>query len=156
MRAIVFISCLLLLLAADKASAQVRRYTPPGGRTLPGELNYFRRDTGILDPYNAFVRPQRNLRQDLRTLAERQEEGEELQAELRLQDRETLQQLRLRDEEALRGLRSEVGEGFRSLGVRMRSTAEPSGGGSGGTHARFNNYSHFYQTPTPQRTNRRQ
>src|SRR5688500_12810871 len=100
MRAIVIVSCLFVLLTAEMASGQVRRYAPPGGRTLPGELNYFRRDTGVLDPYNAFVRPQRNLQQDLRNLAERQEEGEKLQTELRQQDRQALLQRRLRDEEA--------------------------------------------------------
>lgn len=37
------------------------RYRSPYGPTLSPYLDYFRRDTGVLDPYNAFIRPRRQL-----------------------------------------------------------------------------------------------
>jgi hypothetical protein len=36
-------------------------------------LNYFRRDAGVLDPYNAFVAPRRHLDAQLRTMQAREE-----------------------------------------------------------------------------------
>jgi hypothetical protein len=47
------------------ASAQ-RRYRSPFGPTLSPYLDFFRRDNGALgDPYNAWVRPRQNLRNEL-------------------------------------------------------------------------------------------
>jgi hypothetical protein len=37
------------------------RYRSPYGPTISPYLDYFRRDTGVLDPYNAFIRPRRQL-----------------------------------------------------------------------------------------------
>lgn len=57
---------------ASEARAQIPyRYTPPAGPTLPNQLNYFRRDVGVLDPYNAFVQPQRQLNYQLQSMVQR-------------------------------------------------------------------------------------
>jgi hypothetical protein len=56
---------------ADQAQAQMR-YRPPAGPTLPSQLNYFRRDVGLLDQFNTFVRPQRQLEAQLRQMTEQQ------------------------------------------------------------------------------------
>ena len=45
---------------------------PPAGRTLPEELNYFRRDVGVLDQYNGFVAPLRQLDYQLQTMQDQQ------------------------------------------------------------------------------------
>lgn len=64
---------LFLALLCSQASGQYPgRYIPPGGRTLPNALNYFRRDVGVLDPYNGFVQPTRQLRQQLDTMAQQE------------------------------------------------------------------------------------
>lgn len=63
---------LFTLLIAGTASAQVPRYVPPAGRTLPNELNYFRLDTGVLDQYNGFIAPLRQLDNQLRTMQNQQ------------------------------------------------------------------------------------
>ena len=49
-----------------------RRYTPPAGPVLPNALNYFRRDVGVLDPYNGFVQPSRQLDQQLSAITQQQ------------------------------------------------------------------------------------
>lgn len=54
------------------ATAQVRRYTPPGGNPLPAALDYFRQDVGVLDPYNTFVAPRKQLRNQLEVMAARE------------------------------------------------------------------------------------
>lgn len=59
---------LLILAASSSAFAQIPRYTPPGGPTMPRALDYFRRDVGVLDPYNTFVAPRRQLDSNLRSL----------------------------------------------------------------------------------------
>jgi len=46
---------------AGSAFGQYPRYVPPSGRTLPNELNYFRADVGLMDQYNTFVSPIRQL-----------------------------------------------------------------------------------------------
>lgn len=70
--------CLLAVLLACALGAQAsaqhpRRYVPPGGPTMPSGLNYFRNDTGLLDPYNAFIAPQRQLNQELQNMAYQQQ-----------------------------------------------------------------------------------
>lgn len=45
-----------------------QRYSSPYGSTLSPYLDYFRVDTGFLDPYNAFVRPRQQLNSDLNNL----------------------------------------------------------------------------------------
>jgi hypothetical protein len=51
----------------ETAEAQIR-YRPPAGPVLPNQLNYFRRDVGLTDPYNAFVQPQRTLEAQLQQM----------------------------------------------------------------------------------------
>jgi hypothetical protein len=63
---------LLFVVAANQALAQYPRYVPPAGRTLPNELNYFRRDVGLLDQYNGFVNPVRQLDSQLRMMQNQQ------------------------------------------------------------------------------------
>jgi hypothetical protein len=58
----------LLALTAGSALAQIPRYRPPGGSPIPRQLDYFRRDVGVLDPYNTFVAPRRQLDRNLQTL----------------------------------------------------------------------------------------
>jgi hypothetical protein len=82
-----FVLAGLLTLAALSygtfAQAQLPRfsapYRPPAGNPLPSQLNFFRRDSGLLDPYNGIVAPQQRLNQDLRSLNYRQRQ---LQAEI--------------------------------------------------------------------------
>jgi len=58
-------------ITASRAEAQIR-YQPKAGPTLPSQLNYFRRDVGLLDQYNAFIQPQRQLESQLRQMNEQQ------------------------------------------------------------------------------------
>ncbi|HZL90632.1 MAG TPA: hypothetical protein VFB96_19850 [Pirellulaceae bacterium] len=69
----------LLVGAADLCQAQGGRYRSYGGRytspygpTLSPYLDYFRRDTGALDPYNAFIRPRRQLQNQLADMAQQE------------------------------------------------------------------------------------
>lgn len=62
-----------VLMAASQAMAQFPRYTPPAGSPIPNELNYFRRDVGVLDPYNAFIEPRRRIDRQFQQLAEQQQ-----------------------------------------------------------------------------------
>ena len=70
---------LLLLVAASllvccaSTQAQIRSYTPPAGRALPNELQYFRNDTGVLDQFNQFVQPTQQLQNDLRFMSQQQQ-----------------------------------------------------------------------------------
>jgi hypothetical protein len=67
---ILFVGMLALLAtSAGQASAQ---YVPPGGPTLPAELEYFRPQQGVLDNYNQFVAPRYQLANQLRTLDQQQ------------------------------------------------------------------------------------
>jgi hypothetical protein len=60
-------------LTAPEAEAQSRgRYLPPAGPVLPNALNYFRNDVGVLDPYNAFVQPNRQLSQQINSMVQQQ------------------------------------------------------------------------------------
>ncbi len=54
--------------ACGSVLGQYPRYVPPGGNPLPSQLDYFRRDVGVLDQYNTFVAPRRRLDRDLRML----------------------------------------------------------------------------------------
>ena len=56
------------------------RYRSPYGPTITPYLDYFRRDTGVLDPYNTFIRPRRQLENQLGQMAQ-----EERAANIRLQ-----------------------------------------------------------------------
>ena len=80
---------LLVALAADSCLAQVGgggyrsyggRYRSPYGPTITPYLDYFRRDTGVLDPYNTFIRPRRQLENQLGQMVQ-----EEQAANIRLQ-----------------------------------------------------------------------
>jgi len=65
------LAVLAVTFAASRADAQIR-YQPKAGPTLPSQLNYFRRDVGLLDQYNTFVQPQRQLEAQLRQMNEQQ------------------------------------------------------------------------------------
>lgn len=65
---IVAVGVLGLASLAQPASGQIRPYTPPGGATLPGQLEYFRPQSGFLDQYNQFVAPRENLNNQLRAM----------------------------------------------------------------------------------------
>jgi len=62
--------------ADSTALAQLPRYRAPyrapAGNPLPSQLNYFRSDVGLLDPYNAIVAPQQRFSDDIRSLNSRQ------------------------------------------------------------------------------------
>lgn len=62
---------LALFATTSRAEAQIR-YQPKAGPTLPSQLNYFRRDVGLLDQYNTFIGPQRQLEAQLRQMNEQQ------------------------------------------------------------------------------------
>lgn len=68
MRHVLIVVAALALCAgvlASPASAQ-RRYRSPSGPTITPYLDYFRRDNGVLrDPYNAWVRPRRIVRDEI-------------------------------------------------------------------------------------------
>jgi multidrug efflux pump subunit AcrA (membrane-fusion protein) len=49
------------------------RYYPPAGPTLPSQLNYFRRDVGLLDQYNSFVFPRQQLDYQFAQMAAQQQ-----------------------------------------------------------------------------------
>jgi hypothetical protein len=61
-----------LAVAAGSVRAQLRTYVPPGGSTLPAQLEYLRPQSGVLDQYNQFVAPRENLNNSLRALANQQ------------------------------------------------------------------------------------
>jgi hypothetical protein len=69
---IVVVAIGLTGLLSSQALGQYPRYVPPAGRTLPNELNYFRRDVGLLDQYNGFVAPIRQLDSQLRNMQNQQ------------------------------------------------------------------------------------
>src|SRR5262245_34801609 len=54
------------------AAAQIRSYSPPGGPTLPNQLEYFRPQSGLLDQYNQFVAPRENLSNQLKGMVRQQ------------------------------------------------------------------------------------
>jgi hypothetical protein len=41
------------------------QYSSPWGPTISPYLDYFRRDSGLIDPYNAFVRPRRQVQNQI-------------------------------------------------------------------------------------------
>jgi len=53
--------------------AQIKRYRSPSGPTLPSQLNYFRGDVGLLDPYNSIVNPSNQLNNQVRSMEKQQE-----------------------------------------------------------------------------------
>jgi len=55
-----------------RLDAQIR-YQPKAGPTLPSQLNYFRRDVGLLDQYNTFIQPQRQLEAQLQQMTQQQQ-----------------------------------------------------------------------------------
>ena len=69
---IVIAGVLGLASLTETASGQIRPYTPPGGATIPGQLDYFRPQTVLLDQYNQFVAPRENLNNQLRGMGAQQ------------------------------------------------------------------------------------
>jgi hypothetical protein len=79
----IVIGGLLSLVALSEASAQIPRYRPPGGSPIPRELDYFRRDVGVLDPYNTFVAPRRQIDRNFQMLeAQEQYNAQRTQSEI--------------------------------------------------------------------------
>ena len=103
---------LFLLGLVETAQAQI--YRPPAGPTLPRQLNYFRRDVGLLDQYNTFVQPQRQLEAQLSQMQQQQAAA------------------------------------FRSTQRQLEQLNEvrPSQAAATGVGATFQNYSHYYRTPS--------
>ncbi len=93
------------------------RYYPPAGPTLPSQLNYFRRDVGILDQYNAFVQPRQQLDYQFQQLAAQQ------QANYRSTQRQFEQMQQIRNSEAAP---TGVGASFMNY---MHYYQMPAGGG---------------------------
>jgi hypothetical protein len=56
----------------NRLEAQIR-YQPKAGPTLPSQLSYFRRDVGLLDQYNTFIQPQRQLEAQLQQMTQQQQ-----------------------------------------------------------------------------------
>jgi hypothetical protein len=82
------IAALVLIVGLQASAYGQGRYVPPGGSTLPNALNYFRRDTGVLDQYNQFVAPQARLTNQLRNLVQQQNaDYATVQQQLRTNDR---------------------------------------------------------------------
>jgi hypothetical protein len=91
MRHICLAIALSVAMWTNQASAQ---YVPPGGPTLPVELEYFRPQQGVLDQYNQFVAPRQQLANQLRNLDQRQT------AEFRALDRQLRETERIRQSQA--------------------------------------------------------
>jgi hypothetical protein len=66
------IIAMIVLASASVASTANAQYVPPGGPTLPIELDYFRPQQGVLDNYNQFVAPKQSLANQLRAMDQRQ------------------------------------------------------------------------------------
>jgi hypothetical protein len=84
------LALLAFLTLSVPAAAQVpyRGYTPPGGATLPYQLEFFRPRSGVLDQYNQFVAPRENLANQLRGMAQQQnDEFRAVEQQLRESDR---------------------------------------------------------------------
>src|SRR5438105_4125711 len=56
-RGLAGVICLWLVMVWATAARAQGPYRSPAGPTLPPQLNYFRRDTGVLDQYNGIVAP---------------------------------------------------------------------------------------------------
>lgn len=79
-RTIGLLAMLLVAASVDTALAQGGRYRGFGGRysspygpTMSPYLDYFRRDTGVLDPYNTFIRPRRQLQNQLSDIVQQEQ-----------------------------------------------------------------------------------
>lgn len=76
--------CGIVLLGSSAWAQAPYRYVPPAGPVMPEALNYFRRDTGVLDPYNSFVAPRRQIDQQFRALDQQADmESRRVQRQLR-------------------------------------------------------------------------
>jgi hypothetical protein len=62
----------IIVAASSLASTARAQYVPPGGPTLPIELDYFRPQQGVLDNYNQFVAPKQRLASQLQTMEQQQ------------------------------------------------------------------------------------
>ena len=60
------------------------RYRSPYGPTITPYLDYFRRDTGVLDPYNTFIRPRRQLENQIGQIVQ-QERAENTRLQQQIQ-----------------------------------------------------------------------
>jgi hypothetical protein len=89
-----FVIAVLAGLAAQASAQGPYRYVPPRGPVLPPQLNYFRRDVGLLDPYNSFVLPRQQLDFQFQQMAAQQ------QADVRSTQRQLEQIKQIRPSEA--------------------------------------------------------
>jgi hypothetical protein len=64
MKLVIFLGATLFVLVATPSYAQ-QRYQSPSGPTITPYLDYFRQPTGVLDRYNQYVVPRRQMRQRL-------------------------------------------------------------------------------------------
>jgi hypothetical protein len=94
-RSIKLLVLIMALLAGGESlcSAQIPRYSPPSGSTLPNQLNYFRRDSGVLDPYNSIVEP---IRQVSRQFQAQEQQNKQFTRDL-ITSRSELEQIRETD-----------------------------------------------------------
>ena len=66
---LILTALLLVFVCASSAHAQrPSRYQSPSGATISPYLNYFRQDTGVLNQYYHFVRPDLRLRDTIQDL----------------------------------------------------------------------------------------
>ena len=75
MRKLLIVFIILALAATAKtAKTQVpyRSYMPPAGSPLPSQLEYFRPQSGVLDPYNQFIVPREQLANRLGAITQQQ------------------------------------------------------------------------------------
>ncbi len=108
--------------ASTSAQPPTRRRYIPRRPTMSPYLDYFRRDTGLLDPYNTFQRPQVRMRQFY------QQQQQQI-----YRQQQQLEQQKMQFQQIQGSLRQ-----FRESG------ASPTGHG-----ATFMNYSHYFgQNPT--------
>jgi hypothetical protein len=72
------IAALAAIAAIAQAQMPYRAYSPPGGPTLPYQLDYFRPQSGVLDQYNQFVAPKEQLATQIGSIV--QQQGRDYQA----------------------------------------------------------------------------
>jgi len=72
------IAAVAALAAIAQAQMPYRPYSPPGGATLPYQLDYFRPQSGVLDQYNQFVAPKEQLATQIGSMV--QQQGRDYQA----------------------------------------------------------------------------
>jgi hypothetical protein len=70
--ALLFVLVLAGIVHIAQAQMPNRAYAPPGGPTLPYQLDYFRPQSGVLDQYNQFVAPKEQLATQMNSIVRQQ------------------------------------------------------------------------------------